>query len=101
MEDNITRIRASVLSGAAYFMVAGATQASTIYTNDKNLADLTSGVTIYATFLGGLNSDLPVPFAPSATTLSQGLRVFGKEKHSRCRAFPIAFSDSRLPDVTP
>ncbi len=93
----MTRIRASLLSGAACFMVAAAAQAGTIYTNNPNLADLTSGINNFATFLTAFSSDQAVPFTPSATTLAQGLRVVGDDgRPAIVVRFPAAVSDIRV-----
>jgi hypothetical protein len=91
----MTRLQASLLTSMTCLMVAA--NAGTIYTSDPNLANLTSGITNYATFLNALVSDSPLPFTPSAASLAQGLRVVGNNTSPPIVArFPAPVSQIRV-----
>jgi hypothetical protein len=63
---------------AAGTMLAGAAQATVVYTADGNLAHFTNGISDYATFSNFHDGDAPggSPYTPTTTTLNHDYRVF-------------------------
>jgi hypothetical protein len=65
------------LLGAVGLISAAVAANATTYTSDPTLADLTAGVNQYATFSNFSAGDTSSPYTPTATTLNNGLGVFG------------------------
>ena len=64
------------LAGAVLLVIAGNARAS-LYTSDTNIADLTAGVTNYATFSNFSAGDVGSPFTPTSNELAMsGFRVY-------------------------
>jgi len=71
------RLQQVLLGSLAYLSAVAVSNGTTIYTSDPNLADFTSSVTNYATFLSAVSSDVPLPYTPTAASLASGFRVIG------------------------
>jgi hypothetical protein len=72
----IRRFRA-LLGGVLLLAAASTSHAGTIYTSDTNIADLTSGVSNYATLSNFFAGDVSSPFTPTSSELAtNGFRVY-------------------------
>jgi hypothetical protein len=69
--------RTALLGSFTLFASALLQAGPIVYTSDPNLADLTAGLTNFATFLSSVSSDFALPFTPTAASLATGLRVGG------------------------
>jgi hypothetical protein len=68
--------RCITLLGCVVLLAAGEARA-TIYTQDPNIGDFTSGITSYATFSNFFAGDVGSPFTPTSAELAtQGFRVY-------------------------
>lgn len=74
----LNKIVMFVLCSAVLMLCAQVASAQTpTYTNDTNLADFTEPITVYATFSNFNMGDTTSPFTPNASTVAQGLRIYG------------------------
>jgi hypothetical protein len=72
----MTGFTRSLLAGVALFGFAGAAHA-TVYTSDGNIADLTAGISEYATLSNFSAGDVGSPFAPTSAELAaNAFRVY-------------------------